>query len=496
MQLVKNTGFERTQRLRVPRNIYTPTQDTKTEKLHYKVNPKKAIQKKLLGATIPQKKMEVSDKHGTLVIENLSSAAYEVLKSQTFEYYANCEDKQCEIKRRASTAKGIESEIIVEEAVCIKLKKGGRQLFRVNFFNTTNKIDVNGHMYKIFITDDFPKISKILEKYDFIEQLNCMIYDVCSAFFDQQNETCASKVSLQIKEKQQIADDSQISIASFYKHRSRTLHIPQLKYHEAPEEDVTGMMNLDDSTGRCTEEDDKDFPCTVCSEGTEGETSIECMLCGKWIHRVCHEKSINYEHCENDYTCILCKCLDDEDPEIRNNHSPTYDNADCSLHVLLDENEHEIYHTTQQVLINEDISDEAETRSVSPHTEVKIADNINLNTSVINNDSHISITPHNHDNSNDEKECLNAQSSIHVVVDQKTVSPPVLRRSETRSHSHIQDSKEQRNIGEAGEQTVASKSPHTHGQMNVITIRPETEQLESVKISKTANKNNKMLNST
>ncbi|KAH3869803.1 hypothetical protein DPMN_032974 [Dreissena polymorpha] len=98
-------------------------------------------------------------------------------------------------------------------------------------------------------------------------------------FFDQQNETCASKVSLQIKEKQQIADDSQIRIACFYKHRSRTLHIPQLKYHEAPEEDVTGMMNLDDSTGRCTEEDDKDFPCTVCSEGTEGKTSIECMLC-------------------------------------------------------------------------------------------------------------------------------------------------------------------------------------------------------------------------
>ncbi|KAH3810477.1 hypothetical protein DPMN_138871 [Dreissena polymorpha] len=97
MQLVKNTGFERTQRLRVPRNIYTPTQDNKTEKLHYKVNPKKTIQKKLLGATIPQKKMEVSDKHGTLVIEKLSSAAYEVLKSQTFEYYANCEDKQCEI---------------------------------------------------------------------------------------------------------------------------------------------------------------------------------------------------------------------------------------------------------------------------------------------------------------------------------------------------------------------------------------------------------------
>ena len=145
--------------------------------------------------------------------------------------------------------------------------------------------------------------------------------------------------------------------------------------------------------------------------------------------------------------------------------------------MLLDENEHEIYHTTQQVLINEDISDEAETRSVSPHTEVKIADNINLNTSVINNDSHISITPHNHDNSNDEKECLNAQSSIHVVDGQKTALPLILRRSETRSHSHIPDSKEQRNIGDAGEQTVASKSPHTHEQMNVITIRPETEQI-------------------
>ncbi|KAH3803526.1 hypothetical protein DPMN_131789 [Dreissena polymorpha] len=88
-------------------NIYTPTQGIKIEKLHYKVNPKKVVQKKILGVTIPQKKTEASDKHGTLVIENLSSAAYEVLISQTFEYYTNCEDRQCEIKRRASTAKGI-----------------------------------------------------------------------------------------------------------------------------------------------------------------------------------------------------------------------------------------------------------------------------------------------------------------------------------------------------------------------------------------------------
>ncbi|KAH3741332.1 hypothetical protein DPMN_048056 [Dreissena polymorpha] len=437
--------------------------------------------------------MEVNDKH---VIENLSSAAYEVLKSQTFEYYTNCEDKQCEIKRRASTAKGIESKIIVEEAVCIKLKSVGRQLFRVNFFNSTNKIDVNGHMYKIFITDDFPKISKILEKYDFIKQLNCMIYDACSAYFDQQNETCASKMLLQIKEKQQLADDSQISIANIDKHRSKTLHIPQLKYHEASEENDTSMMYLDDTFGRCTEEDEKDFPCTVCNEGTEDKTSLECMLCGKWIHRECHEKSMNYEHNENDYTCMLCKCLDDEEPELRNKHSPIDDNADCSLHVLYDENEHDIHNKIQQVLITEDISDEAETRSDSPHTEEKICDNIDLNTiytSAINDGDVRKITPHNHENSNDKRAFLNVQSSIHVVDGQKSALDPALRRSETRSSRCYSQSpknakkeqynagesarKEQYNTGDTGEQTVASKSPYMHEQMNVTSIRPETQQI-------------------
>jgi hypothetical protein len=63
----------------------------------------------------------------------------------------------------------------------IKHKNGGtnRQLYRINMFNTTSRIDVNGYWLQEFIQEDLHIICQCLEQYTDYKRLNNKIRETC-----------------------------------------------------------------------------------------------------------------------------------------------------------------------------------------------------------------------------------------------------------------------------------------------------------------------------
>ncbi|KAH3840036.1 hypothetical protein DPMN_113478 [Dreissena polymorpha] len=206
---VHSMQVRRSQRGRIPNDIYTPDskQDT-TRNVSYKLNGKTALQKKALGTSKSQKPINVQDKSGTFIIENLSSAAYKLLKRETYDYYNKSDTNTIQEINSATTIKGLKTKVNVEQALSVKRKSGGRQLYRINFFNTNNKIDVNGYKYKLFVDEDFPKIREVLRDTALIDQLNQHIYKACISVENNCSSTCSEQVLLQIETGSQGDDTS------------------------------------------------------------------------------------------------------------------------------------------------------------------------------------------------------------------------------------------------------------------------------------------------
>jgi hypothetical protein len=71
--------------------------------------------------------------------------------------------------------------LIIEESLSIKHKNGGtnRQLYRINMFNTTSRIDVNGYLLQEFIQEDLHIICQCLKQYADYKGLNNKIREIC-----------------------------------------------------------------------------------------------------------------------------------------------------------------------------------------------------------------------------------------------------------------------------------------------------------------------------
>ena len=175
----------RSTRCRKPPTIYTPssTRTYTNTNMAYKLNAKKALHTKIEAAD-RQTPCSIEMKSSTLVI-TCTAGVYEILKKSIYEYYDQSPDK-C-YKRHTKTSKtkaqNIEQQhMIVEESLSVKNKSGNmlnRQLYRINMFNTTSRIDVNGYMLNAFITNDLKKICAPLTTDKSYVYLNDKIRSIC-----------------------------------------------------------------------------------------------------------------------------------------------------------------------------------------------------------------------------------------------------------------------------------------------------------------------------
>ena len=112
--------------------------------MSYKINTKKTQEKNI--EAIERSLCNIELKSGTLVI-TCSTASYEILKKSIYEYYKHSSIKKTFRLHTKSSKPDNESMagkmLIIEESLSIKHKNGGinRQLYRINMFNTTSRID-------------------------------------------------------------------------------------------------------------------------------------------------------------------------------------------------------------------------------------------------------------------------------------------------------------------------------------------------------------------
>ena len=173
----------RSTRVRNPPQIYTPNRQNpdNNHKMSYKINTKKTLEKKIEATERSLCNIEL--KSGTLVI-TCSAASYEILKKSIYEYYDHSSTKTFRLHTKSSKPDNESvagKMLIIEESLSIKHKNGGtnRQLYRINMFNTTSRIDVNGYWLQEFIQEDLHIICQCLEQYTDYKKLNNKIRETC-----------------------------------------------------------------------------------------------------------------------------------------------------------------------------------------------------------------------------------------------------------------------------------------------------------------------------
>jgi hypothetical protein len=99
----------------------------------------------------------------------LISGEYELFKEAIFQYYDKSTTRTYFITNKSSRFSGQNiNKLIVEESLSIKSNTGenrNKQLFRINMFHTTSRIDVNGKDHQEFIETDLPNIIKLMNTY-------------------------------------------------------------------------------------------------------------------------------------------------------------------------------------------------------------------------------------------------------------------------------------------------------------------------------------------
>ena len=138
------------------------------KKVDYTLNEKKTVKKKL-EAIEREWNVKAENKLGTVVLE-FTPVPYEAFKQSVKSYYEQCNKNRVRID---------ENRYKVDESLSILDGKRKNQLFRINFYNTTSRVTVNGKCLTLFTDNDLPKILNDLAKIPHFSSLNKCIADAC-----------------------------------------------------------------------------------------------------------------------------------------------------------------------------------------------------------------------------------------------------------------------------------------------------------------------------
>ena len=167
----------RPRRIRNAPRVYTPSKnDTNTK---YKLDKQKAIKKKY-DTTLRMQDVDIQMKSGTLVL-TFSAAAFEVFKTSMFQYFKDIETKHIDINSKTSETK--EGDIgIVDQSISVKRDKQSGQLYRINVFYTTSRVDANGRELAEFVNVDLPVIIERMFTVKDLRAMNDRIRNVCKDY--------------------------------------------------------------------------------------------------------------------------------------------------------------------------------------------------------------------------------------------------------------------------------------------------------------------------
>ena len=188
-----NGKILRSGRSRRPPNTFTPSRPSvvvsNTKEMNYEFSKKKAATKKML-ATLRESDVDVELKHETLVM-TFSAAAYEIFKNAVFTYFKTSAERSHKIHNK--TSKSNDGQIhIVEESLSIGDKNVKGQLYRLNMFHTTSRVDVNGRHMAEFVNVDVHKILDSVCTMGDLRILNENIHRACQKFLQSEENQNAN----------------------------------------------------------------------------------------------------------------------------------------------------------------------------------------------------------------------------------------------------------------------------------------------------------------
>lgn len=173
------TTLTRSRRNIQPPTMYTPSRAEVV--MNYKLNEQKALDKQI-QATKREQNVDIELKRGTLVL-SFTSGSYLIYKAAIYDFYEKSTDRIYHKTTKSSkTSKGSIEKAIVEESLSILDKHSNDKIqhFRINLFNTTSRISVNGRLYRNFITYDLPQIIRASNLSE-VDEINEKILQMCES---------------------------------------------------------------------------------------------------------------------------------------------------------------------------------------------------------------------------------------------------------------------------------------------------------------------------
>ena len=167
----------RPRRSRNAPNVYTPSKSE--SEASFALNKSKAVRKKI-DASLRENDVDIDFKSGTLVL-TFSAASFEIFKSALYTYFSKLSDKKINVHNKKSTT-GDGVVCVVDQSISVISVNTNTQLYRINIFNTTSRVDANGRQLDEFINVDLPAIFNRLLTVKDTKKLNEQIRNRCKDF--------------------------------------------------------------------------------------------------------------------------------------------------------------------------------------------------------------------------------------------------------------------------------------------------------------------------
>ncbi|CAG2207695.1 unnamed protein product [Mytilus edulis] len=247
---------------------------------NFSINKTRALDKKLEACNRAMD-IKIEQKHQNYILE-LSAAAYEVLKGEIDIYF-----------EQHSTYKLLPKHQHDNQGLCIRTshsvrnRSNNRQLYRINLFHTTSKVEVNGQGMELFLTH----IEDIKERMK--SRGNYKIYN--KQIEEQINIIKRNEADIEIRGKQNESLTTN--------NQPKTNHINRILVFKGAECIQNTDKELLSNWNRAIEwSEDEPTPsqdtsavnmstihnyCAICNQTAQPETSIDCIACSQLFHYTC-----------------------------------------------------------------------------------------------------------------------------------------------------------------------------------------------------------------
>ena len=284
LTMANNMQVERPKRARNPPNVFTPTKTAVNT--NFALNKKKAIEKKL-QATMRKEDVDVELKSGTLVL-TMSAAAYELFKTAVFDYYDNHPRKKYTVYNKTSATRNNET-AIVDQSLSIRRKNVNSQIYRVNLFHTTSRVDANGKMLSEFITDDLPAILKEVFRSCDLQILNNKIKEKCQEYLISESVQSPTKSpsSNKLRESKEKAPDTRKQLSAITNGEDQS-QLVNRQIVPVPQQNSVALPTV---SANCIAQsilaEETDACCMSCNGNLDSTQSDTCEICNNVCHRTC-----------------------------------------------------------------------------------------------------------------------------------------------------------------------------------------------------------------